>query len=384
MILVQKKMFGAAIVVALSSGALRPAQAVVLEQKFQAGQSAAYDATLSGTLTLNASEQTPVPWAGLPLSVPLEGNGQVAFDTLSTDFGGGATVAVRVPTANVMATVFGMNVLLNAKNGVGSFTLNGAAPKNVPLDFLNNPTYAMQVSRLGRIQGITPIAKNATAKNATAKSAIAKSAIAKSAIAKNAVSSTRSAASIVKIRDDRADKSDFLQKMLAMMPDFWPDRDVKVGDTWAINAKLPVANAPGGTLDLGALNFKLIGEESMSGGALQHISVNGTLTIDADKAAILNASRPKNDASKGTMQIVSDSKSVIGDLWFDANAGRLARATLKIAATSSLSGTTKADAQGKTSAWNSTQGFNGTFGMQFKGVSAAPVQASAKAPQKTS
>ncbi len=369
MISVQKKMFGAAIAVALSSGALRPAQAVVLEQKFQAGQSAAYDATLSGTLSLNASEQTPVPWAGLPLSVPLEGSGQVAFDTLSTDFGGGATVAVRVPTANVTATVFGMNFLLNAKNGVGSFTLNGAAPKSVPLDFLINPTYALQVSRLGRIQGITPIAKNVTAK---------------SAIAKNAVSSTRSAANVVKIGDDRADKSDLLQKMLAMMPDFWPDRDLKVGDTWAINAKLPVASAPGGTLDLGALNFKLIGEESVSGVALQHISVNGTLTIDAAKAAILNASRPKSDVSKGTMQIVSDSKSVVGDLWFDANAGRLARATLKIAATSSLSGTTKADAQGKTSAWNSTQGFNGTFGMQFKGVSAAPVQTSAKAPQKTS
>ncbi len=336
----------------LSLNAMRPAHAVVLEQKFQAGQSANYDVTLGGTVNLNASDQTPVPWAGMPLAVPVSGSGQVAFDTLTTNSNGGATVRTRVPVANLTGSAFGMNAVINENNGVGTFSLNGSPPKTFPLPFLVDPKYAVNLSRLGRIQGVIMIPSSATAKSA--------------------VSSTRNAPQIVKVAGGGAG---MMQKWLDAMPDVWPNRDLQAGDTWSVNSKIPVANAPGGMLDLGSTNFKLIGQETVGGVTLQHITLNGTYVIDAAKAAILNAAKPKRDASKGTMQIVSDSKTLSGDLWFDANAGRIARAALKISATSTLSGLTKPDAQGATHAWNSTQGFDGTFGMQLNSVSATPVKA---------
>ena len=343
---------------AVSLSSLCPAQAVVLTQKFQAGQSANYDVALNGTVQLNASDQTPVPWAGMPLSVPVVGSGQVAFDTLTTDSNGGGTIRTRVPIAKMTGSAFGMNAVVTENNGVGSFSLNGAPGKTFPLPMLVNPTYAINLSRLGRIQGVTAIPSSTATATATA-------------TAKNAVSSTRSVPRIIEVADDGAS---MLQKWLDVMPDVWPNRDLQIGDTWSVESKMPLANAPGGFLNLGSMNFKLVGQETVSGVTLQHLALNGTFAIDAAKAAILNAAKPKSDASKGTAQIVSDSKTLTGDLWFDANAGRVARAALKIAATNTMSGTTKPDAQGATHAWTSTQGFAGTFGMQLNNVAATPVK----------
>ena len=358
MIGMQKNLMGATLVVAgaLSLGAIRPAGAVVLEQKFQTGQSANYDVSLSGTLNLNASEQTPVPWAGMPLAVPVTGYGQVAFDTLATNSNGGATVRTRVPVANLSASAFGMSAVITEKDGVGSFSLNGSAGKTIPLPFLTNPKYAVNLSRLGRIEGVTAIPSAVT-----------------SASAKPAISSTGNAVRVVKVA---AGDATTMQKWLDMMPNVWPTRDLKAGDTWSVVSNVPVASAPNGVLNLGSTNFKLIGEEKMGGVVLQRISVNGAIVIDAAKAAILNAAKPAGSLSKDTARLVSDSKTVNGDIWFDANAGRIARAELKVAASNVMSGTSKS---GDSRAWNSTQGFDGTFAMQLSGVSVTPVKAAAKA-----
>ncbi len=322
------------------------ARAVVLELKPQIGQSASYDMTMSGDISLSADAQTPVPWAGMPLSVPVSASGQLAFDTLNVDAKGAATVRTRVPNAQLQGSVFGINAVVTTKNGIATFSLNGAAPKTFPVPFLVDPTYAVNVSRLGRIQNIVPVGK--------------------SGVQTASLSSTRIAPKAVLTSSESAS---YMQKWLDSMPDVWPDRDLKIGDTWTIQSKIPLAKAPGGVLEIGTTNLKLIGQETVGGVVLQRIAIDGTTTIDAQKAALINAAMPQKDVSKGTAKLVSDSKKVSGDLWFDASAGRLARVSLKIAARNAMGGTTKPDATGKTRNWSSTQGFDGTFGMTLNSVS---------------
>jgi hypothetical protein len=329
----------------------RPASAVVLEQKWQAGQTASYAMTLSGTVKVQSSETAPVPWAGMPLDVPISGSGQLAFDTLNTNSAGGATVRTRVPLLNLTGAAFGMNAVVAAKNGVASFSLNGGAARTFPVPMLINPTYAVNISRLGRIEGVT--------------------AISGVGVKKASLSSTRSGVKFVKA--DSENGAAVLQQWLSMMPNLWPGRDIAVGQGWTIEPKMPAANAPGGMLSLGTLNLKLVDQETVGGVALQHITLSGTLAIDAAKAAILNAPvNGKANAPKAAMRLVSDSKTLNGEIWFDAAAGRIVRTSMKISATNTMAGTGKADAKGAGRPWTSTQGFNGTFGMQLNGVAATP------------
>lgn len=359
-VLNKKSGIASATIAALTLAAMPSAHAVVLEQKYQAGQSASYDVTIGGDINLNADAATPVPWAGIPLAIPMTANGQVAFDTLKVNTNGGATVSTRVPAAQINASAFGMSAVVTAKNGTGSFSLNGAPAKSFPLTCLVNPAYAINVSRLGRIEGVTAIPKKTAAQTGT-------------------LSSTRSP-EIVKI--GAPDGAAILQSWLDVMPDVWPNRDVQVGETWAINSRVPLAKAPNGVLELGTTNLKLIGAETVNGTVLQHILVSGTVKIDGEKAALLSSAMPQN-ASKGTVRIVSDVKTVSGDLWFDANAGRLARLSLKVVASSAMSGTTKPDANGKTRNWSSTQGFNGTLAMALNNVGFLPTNARQAATPKT-
>jgi len=348
----------------------RPAAAVVLEQKWQAGQTASYAMTLSGTIKVQSSEATPVPWAGMPLEVPVSGNGQLAFDTLNTNNVGGATVRTRVPLLNLSGSAFGMNAVVAAKNGVANFALNGGAPRTFPVPMLVNPAYAVNISRLGRIEGVVAI-PGVEAKKAS-------------------LSSTRlgvqAGVQMVKTGSENgatAMQQTGMQQWLNMMPNFWPGRDIQVGQGWTIEPKIPAANAPGGTLSLGFLNLKLVGQETVGGQTLQHVTLNGTLAIDAAKAAILNGSmNGKANNSKGAVRLVSDSKTLNGDIWFDAAAGRIARASMKVLATNTMAGIGKADAKSASRPWTSTQGFDGTFGMQLNGVAATATSARTQPTKK--
>ena len=339
----------------------RPAEAVVLEQKWQNGQTSSYAITLSGTVKVQSSEAAPVPWAGIPLDVPISGNGQVAFDTLNTNNAGGATVRTRVPLLNISGSAFGMNAVAAAKNGVASLVLNGGAARTFPVPMLMSPSYAVNISRLGRIEGVTAI-QGVAAKKA-------------------ALSSTRSRVKFVKV--EAGNGAEILQQWLNLMPNLWPGRDIGVGQSWTVEPRIPAANAPGGTLSMGLLNLKLVGQETVGGNTLQHITLSGTLAIDAAKAAILNApTNGKTPASKSAVRLVSDSKTLNGDIWFDATAGRIARTSMKISATNTMAGAGKADAKGAARPWTSTQGFNGTFGMQLNGVAATSTSARTQPSRK--
>lgn len=352
----------------------RPAAAVVLEQKWQAGQTTSYAVTLSGTIKVQSSEATPVPWAGMPLEVPVSGNGQLAFDTLNTNNLGGATVRTRVPLLNLSGSAFGMNAVVAAKNGVVNFALNGGTPRTFPVPMLVNPAYAVNISRLGRIEGVVAIA-GAGAKKASL-----------SSTRSGAQAGARVGVQLVETGSENGAtvmQQTGMQQWLNMMPNFWPGRDIQVGQGWTIEPKIPAANAPGGTLSLGLLNLKLVGQETVGGQTLQHVTLNGTLAIDPAKAAILNGSmNAKANNLKGAVRLVSDSKTLNGDIFFDAAAGRIARASMKVLATNTMAGIGKADARNASRPWTSTQGFDGTFGMQLNGVAATATSARTQPTKK--
>src|SRR6476661_8475209 len=71
------------------------AHAVVLEQKWQAGQQLSYDMKVDGTLNLTAPEGTPMI-AGMPLEILMKGDGQSTFITNDVDDFGTATVGMRL------------------------------------------------------------------------------------------------------------------------------------------------------------------------------------------------------------------------------------------------------------------------------------------------
>lgn len=304
----------------------RQASAVVLQQKWQNGQTSTYNLTFDGIVSVKSSDQMPVPWAGMPLSVPVNGSGILAFDTLGTNAAGNATVRTRVPQMQIHAAAFGMKADLSSKDSIGTFSLNGAPGKTVPLPMLSNPAYGVLISPLGQITGIENLS----------------------------------------VVDKTANNSATMQKWLSAMPQLWPSRDLKAGDSWTVTPKMPLDTAPGGNLEFGDITMKLVGEETVGGAALQHVALSGTLLIDAAKAALLNAKMTSTPtATKGTARLVSDSKTLNGDVWFDAAQGRIARMTLKTVASNAMSGRTKLDAAGKSRDWTSTQGFNGTFQLQL-------------------
>lgn len=297
-----------------------PSHAVVLKQKWQAGQKLTYALTLDGTASVQLPPDAPgmALFAGVPLDVQMRGDGKAALDTLKVDEAGTGTVAVSVPQMKMNVGVMGQKALITLQNGKSQLLLN-----NQPIDlgFLpqgdGKPKNAVRVSTSGQFQGIEPIKDPTKPAPAPAK------ADQKPVPAGQAVDQTAL----------------IMATLIKTLPALWPQRDVKVGDTWQANVDFPALARPAEdgapAKPLGVYDLKLEGDEVVDGKTLQRVTIKGDIdvlgkTLEAAFPAPPPAPAGNKDKAR-TMprpQLEHASQSVEGTLWFDANAGQIQRANL--------------------------------------------------------
>lgn len=296
---------------AFTLGAAGSARAVTFEQKWHAGEQLSYGLNMTGTLSLNTEVTAPVLWAGIPLDVEVVGTGDVALETKSVKPDGSGIVAIKVPNLTFSGSAFEQKVVMDLKDGKPAFSFNGKPTKVTERDaaFLVQPTYGLQISPSGRVQNVVALDAKPGADGAPGAD--------------------------VKIDGLPVNMQGLLRAAIfQVMPAPWPAEDVAVGDTWVVPSNLPIPAAAGSAspvqiMELGKFNMTLKGEEQLGARKVLRVNVDGAMTIDKAKAAILNAAAGAAAADKiGGNKITSANQKVTGDLWFDAEAGQLVKADL--------------------------------------------------------
>lgn len=350
--------------------ASRPAQATVLEQKWVAGQQLSYDLKMDGTLSMMSDAATPLPVAGVPLEIKVNGAGLVSLDTRAVAADGTGLVAVLVPRLQLNGETWGQKILFDIKDGTAQFSFNGqkGAGKGMDARALIEPTVALQISRLGRLQGVVPLPSKADAGGAQPNGAPKD----KTGGAMPNPGTLLPAA------------------LLQALPQLWPGRDIKVGEKWTVEPQLPIpaqaqpaGAAPGGNaavdaakftlVSLGKIDMTLLREEQIEGRPMQRIGVRGTLGLDKDNAARLTrgaGNAPDGNDRSGSQQLTNARQIVDGDIWFDAALGQITRVSLKLHGQFAQAGVAppKNPAKDKAKAWKAAQEFEGTLQMQLRPV----------------
>jgi hypothetical protein len=351
-----------AIAFTTSAATVFPAKATVLEQKWVAGQQLNYDLTLSdATLTLQSDAAAPFFWAGVPWEITLDGTGQVGLETRAVDEAGAGTVAVRLPRLQVNGSAMGMfKAALDVQNGMAKLSINGqpANGRGTLAKALVEPTSALQISRYGKLQSIVPLRTSLKddAKNSPS--------TAKPGVWAQEMSTLIPTA------------------LLQALPQLWPGRDIKPGEKWTVQPKLPVlaktepAKDTGGKdnkltqpqmISLGDIDMTLMQQETIDGRATQRVAIVGTLALDAAKSAAFMGNAPQK---AGDRRLTNLKQTINGDIWFDDNAGQIVKMLVKLNTQSAGVGTAKArDANSKPRPWKSFQNFDGTLAMQLRKVS---------------
>ncbi|HVF09688.1 MAG TPA: hypothetical protein VNA16_02745 [Abditibacteriaceae bacterium] len=350
-----------ALLMASTAGSVR---AVTLEQKWQAGQQLDYNVLLNGTVNLLAPADAPFFLAGVPMQAKLDLKAQTTFDALAVADDGTGTVAVRVGGLKMTAEAFGGALVV--ENGRARIMMNGAPldeGRSFNQDALQNPPFALQISRQGRVTNLVPIKKTAPANEAQPDKASGKG----------------------------FDMGRFVVPLIMRaLPTLWPARDLKIGDKWQGEVGWPVPQAADGKTTGGAtaegaaepapdaalptvgkMDFTLAAEEEILGRKTQRIGVEGEVVLDAERIAALTK---QADAKRGMPRLADAKQTVKGSIWFDAVAGQVVRADLKLQTTAHGQGKST-DAAGK-----SYMNFDGTLQMQlnkvsYAGMGAAPVAA---------
>lgn len=299
-----------------------PLRAVTLQQKWVPGQQLAYDATVSGTLTLLDDDESPQPWAGLPIDFKVRGNGALTLDTLSVDEEGIGTIVLRSGDSQIRAMGFGQVMEFHIKDGLAKALMNGKPAGESVLknrSFLD-PNFALRLGPQGNLE------------------------------------------SVVTLRNEEKPTGDLpfdfmgaLQGwMLRAVPTLWPQGEIKEGDKWTAPLAIPLppknkTEEPPAPVSAGQVTFTLRGIEETGGRKAHRIAVDGTFDVDAAKAKLLNeAAReatknapsqtvpPKSATPKEkkaltsiTTRNLADAKQKIsGNLWLDTTNGQLVRAEL--------------------------------------------------------
>lgn len=338
---------------ALAAGSYASAaRATVFENKWIAGQRLSYDMTLSDSrLSLAGSRNAPMLPMGIPLTIDLSGKGAIDLDTQSVADDGTGIVAVRVPTLQINGSVMTFNVAIKMKDGKGQFLMNGKSMGDAAgfdVSAMTSPPVALKIGKGGDVLGFVPLA----------------------------------GAALAPAKPDK--KSPFpidFQSMMQsamgnVMPQLWPARDLKDGESWSIE---PTVALPGkDAAKLGTVNLKLIGAEKIDGRDVQHVTVQGELNINKEMAAEMAKARPAALAAASPGAIDRVKQVINGDIWFDAAAGQMVRTVMKVHLQSEGSGAAKSrldDDDAAPKPWTSTQEFEGTVNLNLRGVSTAPVLA---------
>jgi hypothetical protein len=339
----------------------------VLEQKWVAGQQLSYDLKLSdSTLTLQSDAAAPFFWAGVPWEVTLDGTGEVALDTRAVDESGAGTVAVRLPRLQMNGSAMGMfKAVLDVQNGLAKLSINGqpANGRGTAANALVEPATALEISRYGRVQRLVPLRIAApTGAGQTPQ-------------AKTPGGLTPELSTLVPTA------------LFQALPQLWPGRDIKVGEKWTVQPKLPMparANtakdaAGKGTqstqpqmITLGNVDMTLVAQETLDGRSTQRVAIQGTLSLDGAK---VDALMPQTAGSRekkqdGSRRLITFKQSISGDIWFDDVAGQMVKMEVRLNTQSAFVGEAKPkEAQLPPRPWKSYQNFDGTLAMQLRTVS---------------
>ncbi|MBW3637534.1 MAG: hypothetical protein KY445_13885 [Armatimonadetes bacterium] len=311
---------------------LFPARAVVLEQKWTAGQQLSYETALRGTMNVQAPANANFPLAGVPLEIEIRGDGLTHLQTLSVDEKGVGTVTMRVPQFDLRAQTLGQKGQILLQNGTSRVTLNGQ-----PIKFgdgtnpLFTPKTALRISSQGRVLGVQDLQpKTTAAPKKDDKPVAAAQAIDRSALV--------------------------MASVIRALPTLWPGRDVQNGEKWKAEISWPVPSPTDPKkmvpTQFGAWDLTLKGAETVGGKILQRVGVVGTLAVDSAQLAPADAKDAKKPRGKGK-------QDVKGDVWLDAEAGQVVRADLIVDA--------RAEG-GKDAASQAWMDFTGTVQLNLKGA----------------
>ena len=340
----------------LATAAWMPAHAVELKQKFNAGESLNYDLSMNGTTNIKVPTDVPVFFAGVPLEIEVNGKAIARINTLAVDQSGDATIFVEVPTADVNGRAFGQKAKLELRDGQSRLLLNGKAIALPQPDPDKMPQlYGLVIGKDGRVKSLKELDK--TGKLPAAQANVSRPA----APQLRSVADKPGAVSPA----DAVDKGAFISAMvLQALPTLWPQGDVQPGDTWKTTLPLPPAFARNADVAKGAAplsewTMTLKGEEVVDGVSLWRVGVVGGIQVDGQ-------SLPKPDVPKANEKPVPElenlSQRVDGDLWIDAQQGRIVRGDMVVDARGQSH---TVDNKGRSSdpAWAD---FTGTFGLRLQ------------------
>lgn len=337
---------------ALSTFAVKPARADVLEQKWEVGQQLSYDLKMDGTLRFQAPADVPMI-GGLPLELLLNGDGQSTLDTRAIDEFGVAVVVPRLERLQLKfnETNFDQKGVLGLRDGRANLSLNGQnVGPNMDWSKIANPDYGLRITKSLRVLGAQPLADKVESEAAAAPEEDEKPA-SKSPLPFNFPA--------------------MMQAMITrVIPPLLPTKDVAIGDTWTANIEAPVLPGAAATAvkkaPLGKFDFKALAEEEVAGRKTWRISVDGVLKVtDLSTQAATDALR-KSDKGKNARlpKLLSLTQKMKGDVWFDAAEGQIVRVDMNVDATAA-----GREAEGKDADGDMT--YNGTVQMDLRKVSFA-------------
>ena len=338
-----RSQFALSTAVCLTVGTLcvQPARATFLRYKWQAGQLLSYAVQLDGTFDTQTAADVPVIWAGLPVQIGLHSQATSQLQTLAVDPAGAATLSLRMTDLALNATGLGQAAEFDVHGGKTQLLLNGrpltrgdaAADDRLAASILAPPV-AWSVNADGKLIGLkklpdaaadapaadgtnpagtNPLGTNPPPADPNAGLALAK--IAKSIVTPNA--------------------------LIQSLPALWPERDLQPGDSWdvVIPWAAPEVQAAAAATPLGQFHLTFVGLETVDGVSLAHVKVDGKVGLDAAKLAQVNAAAKKSSkpgaapADPGGpvgAELSAATETVQGDLWFDADQGRVVKAQFQL------------------------------------------------------
>jgi hypothetical protein len=314
-----------ALSIAASTLVTSSARAVVLEEKWQAGQQLSYDMKVDGTLNLTAPEGTAMI-GGLPLEILIKGDGQSTLLTTEVDEFGTGTVGLRVDRLQLKLneTTFGQNGILGIRDGKANFSLNGqAAMPTTDVSQYLAPPYGVRMTKQLHAVGTSPLRKE------------------------EAPAPDDKTAAKGPLRMPLGTLVMVQALMARSLPALLPAGDVAAGQEWKANIEWPQPPQlarPEMQQPMGEFAMKAVGEEEVLGRKAWRIALDGVLKIDEAQARIISEEIEKGRANKGEEnadaprgplgkmaipKLIAFTQKIKGDFWFDADAGQIVRADLQ-------------------------------------------------------
>lgn len=338
---------------ALSTLAVKPARADVLEQKWEVGQQLSYDLKMDGTLRFQAPADVPMI-GGLPLELLLTGEGQSTLDTREIDEFGVAVVVPRLERLQLKfnETNFDQKGVLGLRDGRANISLNGQ-PMGASMDWskVAHPDYGLRITKSLRVLGAKPLNVEAAAAPEEDEKPVAKNSVAKNPLPFNFPA--------------------MMQAMITrVIPPLLPTKSVVIGDSWTTNIEAPVLPRTAATeakkAPLGKFDFKALAEEEIAGRKTWRIAVDGVLKVTDLSTQSASEAMQKNARTKNARlpKLLSLTQKMKGDVWFDVAKGQVVRVDMNIDATAE-----GREAEGKDADGDMT--YNGTMQMELRKVAFA-------------